>query len=121
MSSMGGPPQDASLFVSSLLGETKRSKELELHHEPWKGTKGVELYKIPMEEFNILHWKVKGEDQVPAIDGPCIWIVTDGAIEVDDGRQKETLHTGQVVFIRPGTALKVNALQGAEAWGAFCE
>jgi hypothetical protein len=59
---MGIPPQDASLFVSNLLSEPGRSSRLELKYEVWSSRiryNNIELYSIPMEEFDILHLTLK--------------------------------------------------------------
>jgi mannose-6-phosphate isomerase class I len=134
MSSMGLPPQDASLFASNLLAEPGPSSRLELKHEVWSSRikyENIELYKIPMEEFDILHLTLKGkrtEIIERGIDGPSIWIVVKGTIEIEvvnneKGKQTEKLKTGQIVFVKPTTELKFTDVgdEDAEAWAAFCE
>jgi mannose-6-phosphate isomerase-like protein (cupin superfamily) len=132
MSSMGIPPQDASLFVSNLLSEPGRSSRLELKYEVWSSRiryNNIELYSIPMEEFDILHLTLKtGKDSEMiegGFDGPSIWIVVKGTVEVevDNGKQTERLSTGQIVFVKPGTGLKFTRVgnDDVEAWAAFCE
>jgi mannose-6-phosphate isomerase class I len=134
MSSMGLPPQDASLFVSNLLSEPGPSSRLELEHEKWSSRtkyENIELYNVPMEEFDILHLTLKGkrtEIIERGIDGPSIWIVVKGTIEIEvvsneKGKQTEKLKTGQIVFVKPGTELKFTDVgdEDAEAWAAFCE
>jgi mannose-6-phosphate isomerase-like protein (cupin superfamily) len=134
MSSMGIPPQDSSLFVSNLLAEPGRSSRLELKHEVWSSRikhKNIELYSVPMEEFDILHLTLEtGKDSEiieGEIDGPSIWIVVKGTVEVevvdDKGTPTEQLATGQIVFVKPGTGLKFSKVgnEEVEAWAAFCE
>lgn len=133
MSSMDASPQAASLFVSNLLTESGRSSELELHHENWRDRSKhgcIEFYQIPMEEFDILNLVLNDEKREETIikggiNGPSIWIVTKGTVNVDTDMtsQKERLETGQVIFVKPGTELKFSSVNGSEveAWAAFCE
>lgn len=135
MSSMGIPPQDASLFVSNLLADPGPSYRLELKHEVWGSSRtkhdNIELYSIPMEEFDILHLTLKMGKEVEmiegGIDGPSIWIVVKGAVEVEivDNKEKQTekLATGQIIFVKPGTGLRFTRVgnEDVEAWAAFCE
>jgi mannose-6-phosphate isomerase class I len=136
MASMGAPPQDASLFVSNLLSEPGPSSRLELKHETWSSrtqSGSIELYPIPMEEFDLLHLKLpdKKEEMITGngIERPSIWIVVKGEVTVEavnwgeQSNQAERLKSGQVVFIKPGTRVKLEKLgdEVVEAWAAFCE
>ena len=136
MASMGAPPQDASLFVSNLLSEPGRSSRLKLQHKPWSGrtqSQNIEFYDIPMEEFDLLHLTLDKEEEEMivgnGIDGPSIWILVQGTLDVEavnwgeQSNQRERLMCGQVVFVKPGTRIKFEKIgeEKVEAWAAFCE
>jgi mannose-6-phosphate isomerase class I len=134
MASMGKPPQDASLFVSNLLSNSGPSSRLELEHRIWSGRveKGnTEVYPIPMEVFDILHLKLEAEKEEiwDALNGPSILIVISGQVDIevennaDEVIQSERVHTGQILFVKPGTGLKFRRVgeTNVELWAAFCE
>jgi len=134
MASMDADPQSASMFASNLLPEPGPSSRLELQHEIWAPHSTfdrIELYEIPLEEFDILHLELpKGsveEMKAGGIDGPSLWIVTEGTVIMeamgDKGQtQAEKAFAGQVVFVKPNTVLKFLATEGeVQAWAACCE
>jgi mannose-6-phosphate isomerase len=110
--------------------EPVESKNLELKHETWKksGTGKTQIFYAPMDEFDLLNTKLaKGEQELVknGINGPAVFLVTEGDVELGHtkgGEKVEKLKQGQVVFIKPNTGYKLQATtEKAEVWGAFLE
>ena len=107
------------------------SQQLELRHEVWKksGSGKTQVYVTPNTEFDLLHISLEaGEEEgvvSGGIDGPAVFVVLYGAVVLSlaDGESGETLPSGQVVLVKPGTEYrwKVEGGSRVEVWGAFAE
>lgn len=83
-----------------------------------KGTKGnTAVYATPFEEFSIM--RIVGEEQLQALDGPAIAIVTEGEVSIQEVGQKKasSAKAGTVFFIGAGAEVEFSA--GGEVWAAF--
>lgn len=127
---LGAPEEqnDARVFVDMLRYEASESKKLELKHEKWNKSDNAktQIFYAPMAEFDLLNTKLDaGEQEVvdKGIDGPAVFVVTQGVVTLcrSDGKEEENLQQGQVVFIKPGTGFKFKAENKAEVWGSFVE
>ncbi|KAF3922009.1 hypothetical protein ABW20_dc0105468 [Dactylellina cionopaga] len=80
-----GPPDDSELFVKMLLHNPGPSKHLLLPQRPFLKSRNSHTtkYETPMEEFSLLKIVLdRAEEEFIAIDGPAIYIVTAGEVEI---------------------------------------
>lgn len=70
------------------------------------------LYDPPVAEFSVLQVKVGlgAEESHPAVDGPSIAIVTEGAGVVEWGNDSLSVSKGSAFFVGAGTEIKVKAV-----------
>jgi len=75
---------------------------------PFRSTKHTTLYDPPIEEFSVLLTTLaNGEDEVhEAINGPSIFLVTQGKGKITWSGQEEVLSEGLVFFVGAGTEVK---------------
>ncbi|KAK7045616.1 hypothetical protein VNI00_007449 [Paramarasmius palmivorus] len=121
---------DPKTFIDMLLYQTFPSKKLELQRQTWsKSThQHTQLYKVPMDEFDLLNTHLlAGMVEVieEGIGGPTVFVVTHGTVRLsglDAHSQTEQLTRGQVVYVKPNIGFKFTAVDGAaEIWGSFVE
>lgn len=87
----------------------------------------ITAYSVPFEEFSIM--RVSGSDEMRALSGPAVGIVTEGegvvVGETGQGEQEGkngkglTLDQGMVFFLGANTATRFDLPEGAEVWLAF--
>jgi len=114
------PDKDSTKLVAKTMTATpKTPSSIKLASSSFsKGTKGnTTVYATPFEEFSIM--RIAGEEQLQALDGPAIAIVTEGQVSVQETGKKSIspAEAGSVFFIGAGANVQFSA--GGEVWAAF--
>ncbi|KAL7275195.1 hypothetical protein RUND412_001872 [Rhizina undulata] len=133
---------DTDTFVDTLSYDDSPSTSMELKHSPWSksANQKIQLYHVPLEEFDLLNLKLgtaESDKVEKGISGPSIFVVTAGSIKftaltsgtstsgtpTSGAGKEEALKTGQVVFVMPDVGFSMENVGngGAEAWAAFVE
>ena len=89
-----------------------------------KGMQGnTRLYKIPIEEFEIIKvtlTKEKGTETL-TLPGPHTFVVTHGTIKAKVDKEEIILKTGHTAFVRANAKLELELVDedNGEIWGSF--
>ncbi|GAA6001736.1 hypothetical protein JCM10207_002289 [Rhodosporidiobolus poonsookiae] len=114
-----------STFVEMLSYRHLPPQKLLLEYEDgWsKGKNGrTRRYKVPINEFDLLFVSLDAaspREQLSALDGPLVYIVTEGVVTATVGNESLQLSKGQVAFVRAGVEIQIESPGGGEVWGAF--
>jgi mannose-6-phosphate isomerase len=114
------PDKDSTKLVAKTMTATPKSpSSIKLASSAFtKGTKGnTTVYATPFEEFSIM--RIAGEEQLQALNGPAIAIVTEGQVSITEtGKDSASpAEAGTVFFIGAGADIEFSA--GGEVWAAF--
>jgi len=119
--------QDVETLVRMLTYDYGPAEEQKLLGDAYKNTKHSRLYDPPIEEFSILKTSLAvGEsEQVPAIAGPSILIVTEGDGVVSwsqDGTDSIiNVAKGHILFIGAGCPVTLSSNSTFTGYRAYCE
>lgn len=115
----------ADMFVKTLTFKPHSPKEAMLAPEPYNGSKNGKtvIYAPPMSEFNMLKTSLKsGEsDEVEKVNGPSVFIVTDGEGTLKAGGKDHELKSGYIFFVGAGVDTTFKASSSLEVYRAYCE
>lgn len=114
--------KDIDTLTSMLTYNTAPASEQKMRPEKFRNCQHSTLYDPPIEEFSVVRTDLKaGEDeQMEAIDGPSLIIVTsgDGTMEFGSGTVEME---GGVWFVGAGEGITLKSSKGMVAHRAFVE
>ncbi|GAM84579.1 hypothetical protein ANO11243_025750 [Dothideomycetidae sp. 11243] len=113
------------LFCSCLTFAPHSAEDCRLRPEPYYRAKNghTEVFKPPMNEFNILSTKMKvGAKEILApINGPSIAIATSGSGLLNANGEEFPIKEGSVWFIGKGTEVRLEAKENLVWYIAFAD
>jgi mannose-6-phosphate isomerase len=119
--------QDVDTLVRMLTYDYGPAEEQKMLGDPvYKNTKHSRLYDPPIEEFSILKTSLAaGEsEEVPAIAGPSILVVTEGKGVIgwrEGDNAKMEVAKGFIVFIGANCPVNISSDSSFTAYRAYCE
>ncbi len=111
---------NVDLFVNTLTFRPHSKDEITLPGVP--GDIGLQghtvVYDPPIQEFSVARVQLNSgeEEEIQAIGGPSIAIVTKGGGRLRDGDAKFSIVEGSILFIAPGTRVAWEAGAGLEVF-----
>lgn len=117
--------RDVPTLVSMLTYTTAAPDAQLMSPTPFRGLEHTLLYDPPIEEFSVLATRLEASqaETHPALEGPSIFIVTDGIGALTFGGEKDgALKAGSVWFVAAGQEITVKAeAEGLVVYRAFVE
>lgn len=115
--------KDVQTLVDMLTFDTAPVSEQKMTPAPFARAHGGEAlyFDPPIEEFGVLQLTTGTKSTVDALEGPSIFIVTEGQGTVKAGDASIKYTAGSVFFVSAGTALELEASEHTVSYHAICE
>jgi mannose-6-phosphate isomerase len=115
--------KDIDTLTSMLTYNTAPASDQKMRPEKFRKCRYSTLYDPPIEEFSVVRTDLRAgeEEQMDAIDGPSLIIITSGDGKMEFGGGEVEMKEGSVWFVGAGEGITLKSSKGMVTHRAFVE